>query len=153
MSDILFNQGLVDPPSGNFYIALGKPGEGTINITYQAYLQVLRTALEAALEVLPIEAIVEIGPWNMTSQSSRLITYEPPEDAEIVGVQAIIRDNNGDYFPLDFPDGTAQGSAHWLPQGSVRLNRLIGGFFDDALFTGTAFNRGFIYIQYKNNFD
>jgi len=88
---------------------------------------------------------INIGDWNMDSTASVTVAHGCTY-ANILDINVLIRDDSDTY--RYFLQDTNKGS---VDIGSVNLTlwRIGGGYFDNALFDSTSFNRGFIKIRYK----
>lgn len=106
------------------------------------------------------EKIVEIGDWNMNSSASgtNAITITNViavsgivDEHRIITVQAFIRrDDDATFRTLESGGGSSSNQITGSSGGSVGLTAPTGGSFDNALFDSTGFNRGWLYVKYRD---
>lgn len=90
----------------------------------------------------------EIGDWDMKAFSSKTIVHSVPDYRNIVNIVAMIR-TDGDSVIQNLESGFASGSGYiQYTQTDIMLIRVVNGFFDDAIFGSTSYNRGWIHITY-----
>ncbi len=104
-----------------------------------------------------VKRVIQIGDWNMDSTDS--VTIPHGLDAtKIISVNVtILRDIGGGsvlgIYPLNTPyvattsDFPQHEGVYSTDATDVSLRRRIGGFFDNADFNSTSFNRGWIIIE------
>jgi len=93
--------------------------------------------------------VIEIGDWNMVSNSLVSVAHGLTLST-IRTVKAIIRnDVNAGYYDITNDDGSGTGS-HGISCGTtnITLYRRASGLFDSTSFDSTSFNRGWITVQY-----
>lgn len=95
--------------------------------------------------------VIDIGDWNMdttdTSAPAHSITL-----SKIRSVSALIRnDADNNYSNFLSVDSTETGE-HSLEinASNINLRRGLGGLFDNANYTSTSYNRGWVIIQYTD---
>ena len=94
--------------------------------------------------------VSEIGDWNMDVSIFKNI-YPGVAYTKIRAMSAmIIRDDSAMVFPVPYTQGGV--FEMWFnymdTNDAVRIYRLTGGYFDNANFDATSFNRGFVTIWY-----
>jgi hypothetical protein len=93
--------------------------------------------------------LVPIGTWDMDTDANTSVVYAIPALKRIVGISAVIYSDDGLVVqPIDFENLTtfkSQGNVYY-EDGSIYLERLTGGGFDDAAFNGSS-NRGYIKVD------
>lgn len=94
--------------------------------------------------------VVQIGDWNMTVSIFKN-TYPGVAYTKIRAMSAmIIRDDSAMVYPVPYTQGGV--FEMWFnymdTNDAVRIYRLTGGYFDNANFDATSFNRGFVTIWY-----
>lgn len=98
------------------------------------------------------EKIIEIGDWDMSTDSSVDVAHGL-DASKIVFVEAfILLDGSSQLYNLLSGDFSSdlQGSVQVASAGNIKLKRTSGGFFDsDTLFNSTGYNRGYILIKYR----
>lgn len=93
---------------------------------------------------LLLTKVIEIGDWNMDTVPFISVVHGIVDFTKIREVSVMIRnDANSVYYPLNFSDGEAV-----IINTLITMSRLIGGAFDLAGFSATAYNRGWITIKY-----
>ena len=112
-----------------------------------------------------ITKVVDIGTWDMDTDAVKDVLHGVADYTKIVSVEAMVRSDGGfttfgghsfavDRLPLNvcLPLYSAAPQGYIIGVGStkVALERLAGGYFDDAAFNNTAsgYNRGWIIIKY-----
>lgn len=93
---------------------------------------------------------IEIGDWNMDATSLVLVNHGLTF-SKIRAVRTTIRtDDDDDLVNLEVTNSTTSAIGGDITTGTtqVALARATGGFFDQALFDATSFNRGWIIIEY-----
>ena len=102
------------------------------------------------------QKIVEIGDWDMdTNQAPAVALAHGIGDAEkIRSVSVMVRNDAGtNVLKLDFfaaTTGVGQGAIGIISDTTILLTRLTGGYFDQATFSSTSYNRGWVTIEYIN---
>lgn len=97
--------------------------------------------------------VIEIGTWNMTS-GGKTVNPGIASLKKIRVVKAIVRnDGDSNYLPLDYYDSFTdqiQGGIGALSPSfnTISLSIKESGLFDDADFSSTAANRGWVTIGY-----
>lgn len=102
-------------------------------------------------ELRAITKIVDIGDWNMDSSNQKDVSHGLTQD-QIISVTGWIRrdDDAYRYMIPTFNSGSGEcelGVRYWTDT-VVRLQRRVGGLFDDPNWDATSFNRGQLYIKY-----
>lgn len=108
--------------------------------------------------------VIEIGDWNMDANDQITLTNVTIPYASVRAINAIIR-NDGDTLRLSLNDQAAQGGIgltttdtgyiSWaLGSGgssftNITLGRVLSGYFDNASYDSTSYNRGFLVINYE----
>lgn len=93
---------------------------------------------------------VDIGDWNMSVTTNVNVAHGLTH-ANIRGVQVLIREDAGTLiYPIDYStDGlVVAGSVSFPDTTNVNVRRITGGFFDNASYDATSFNRGYIILWY-----
>ena len=99
--------------------------------------------------------VIEIGDWNMDTTSNKIVAHGLADHKKIRMIDVIIREDT-DTNVFGFFDGNQSGSAgrdggleYPIGDTNIELNRETGGYFDNAAFDSTGFNRGWITIIYE----
>lgn len=95
---------------------------------------------------------VDIGTWNMDTAALQFVSIVGlgiTQD-KIIDIQASVRDDSGNYSSLLVNNGAGlvEGTITWTST-TVSLLRRVGGVYDSAGFSSTAFSRGKIIIIYE----
>ncbi len=98
-------------------------------------------------------SIIQIGDWNMDSTSSVTIAHGLLYSTIRVVDVYIFPDSGAgaDYGPLarfNTGAGTLEGGVSNITSTNIVLARVSGGYFDNANFDATSYNRGYITIGY-----
>jgi hypothetical protein len=98
------------------------------------------------------EKIIEIGDWNMDTTGAVNVAHglgANYRNTRLVFVM-IRHDSNSIYTPLygNENTGDVSGSFSISDATNLLLYRVNGGFFDNAGYDSTSYNRGWIYILY-----
>ncbi len=97
----------------------------------------------------------QIGEWNMDDTAAITIAHGLPVlDKIILGQVTIINDVGSVVYPISYYSGLAGDIDINIIIGPIffQVERLAGGFFDNAAFNATAStlaNRGWIYMEYE----
>lgn len=103
--------------------------------------------------------IIEIGDWNMDTTVDKAVAHGIGSAfLKVRSIDIIIRDDDGAVgwkHPLSKFEDAADpellaGGYFGLNSSSIYLRRRTGGWFDDALFNSTSYNRGWIYVVYED---
>lgn len=97
--------------------------------------------------------IVNIGDWNMDSTGNVDVAHGIGDHTKIREVTVMIRnDTDSQLRPLitNSNVGVGEGYIDYIDSTNVRLGRITGGVFDNALYDSTSYNRGYIIIKYIN---
>jgi len=88
----------------------------------------------------------DIGDWDMDVTATAQIAHglSATEWKTVTSIIFIIRDD-ADAAYNSCPDNDTNAK---IDSGNIRLNRLIGGKFDNILFDSTSYNRGWVTITY-----
>lgn len=129
-SDIRVSKNSVS--SGNLYLAGGLSTDGgTYNVKTK---------------------VIPIGAWNMDANDTKTVPCDIAI-TRIVNLRAVIyRDNLDFVYPIDTSllgaSAPYVGGGIKVSGGNIILTRNGGFFFDDVLYSSTAINRGYIYMEY-----
>jgi len=98
-------------------------------------------------------AVIEIGDWDMDATASIFVAHGLSDYTKIRSVDIVIRDDSGSSFsPLLLPSGLLGGyyvvNFAGLNPTTIQLNRVSSGFYDNASYDSTSFNRGWITVSY-----
>jgi len=98
-------------------------------------------------------AVIEIGDWDMDATASIFVAHGLSDYTKIRSVDIVIRDDSGSSFsPLLLPGGLLGGyyvvNFAGLNPTTIQLNRVSSGFYDNASYDATSFNRGWITVSY-----
>ncbi len=105
---------------------------------------------------------VEIGDWDMDAPGAppggdyknvkHYLSYNP-QNGDIVPINCLIRnDSNTVFYSLQYAepnDTEPQGGLGIAGAEVFYLARRIGGFFDNANYDSTGFNRGWVYFRHR----
>jgi hypothetical protein len=92
--------------------------------------------------------IIEIGDWNMDANNT-FAKVHGLDFSKIRNVKVMIRnDANDSLYPMDFSISPADYNIYYARTLDIFLGRSDGGFFDNASFSSTSYNRGWIFIDY-----
>lgn len=101
--------------------------------------------------------VVEIGDWDMDTDSSVNVAHGVADPTKIRSVNVFIRhDTTATIYPLsrgDSPLAATPVLSGWVSQISglsITLERTTGGFFDSTVFNATSYNRGWAHIEYES---
>lgn len=99
---------------------------------------------------------VSIGDWNMDANLTKSVAHGLSDHNKIVSVEAMIigDDNISNPMSVSVTDTNLMPSCAVIAWNAsnielIRLNGANGGYFDNANFNATGFNRGFLYITYE----
>ncbi len=101
-------------------------------------------------------AIVPIGVWDMDTLIAKNITFSTGNlITKIISVKAIIIDDANeevDILEENLHDLSLNGGSCYMYFNAgntiINVNRIAGGYFDNANYNDGAINRGYIYITY-----
>jgi len=92
--------------------------------------------------------ILDIGDWNMDTASSVNVAHGLTM-ADIRSVTVHVRSDDAFVLkPLNYIDNANTNGWFDILTTNVRLNRLVGGLFDNTSYNDTSYNRGWIIIQH-----
>jgi len=125
------------------------PGSGSTDVNFKING---KGTGQVAINDIVLYKECAIGDWNM--QSTNIVTVPHGIDyTKIIGVHVVIRDDANNVFqPLNkitAADFVPAGGVSGYLVGGVTLYRKATGFFDDANYNATGFNRGWVYVSYK----
>lgn len=101
---------------------------------------------------------VEIGDWNMDSDSQKVLTPSVwnIDQKKIRHLSGIIRDDDDeDRYVINSGDTTSNPPVYFLALlgvgggNSIYIERLAGSVFDSTNFNATSYNRGWLVIEYE----
>ncbi len=98
--------------------------------------------------------IVNIGDWNMDTTEDKPVTHGLTL-SKIRSVSAMIRNDAGnfqyDLYQYDHSAGNSfiDGGIISISATAITLRRMTTGFFDNANFNSTSYNRGWVTIVYE----
>ena len=108
-----------------------------------------------------ITKVIEIGDWNMDSTETVYVTHGIDWTKLRAICDVMIRDDSGNMYKLDanveMSTTTKDGGVvlyetttpqNGLSSTAILLYRVTGGIFDSVSFNATAYNRGWVTIQY-----
>lgn len=102
------------------------------------------------------DTIISIGDWNMGSTMSINITHGLSDFKKIRSVSVIIRDDSDTFYyvltsPIvdSFGDAGVHGAINQISSSVIVIRRSTTGFFDNANFNSTSYNRGYVRISYE----
>lgn len=99
--------------------------------------------------------VIQIGDWNMNVSVAGIDSVGVPHGivdvTKIRMVDVVIRNDSGTMYKLETFRDTAEVSEGGISAISptIQLEIRTGGFFDDAAFDQTSFNRGWVTIIYE----
>lgn len=115
-----------------------------------------RDSSGAETEVLVKTKIIEIGDWNMDADTNKAVTHGFSAGfvlpSKIRSIDVMIKDDTGSLVsPLNrfIGGGAVAGGAILIGTGQIQLQREASGFYDNASYDSTSFNRGWITITYQ----
>ena len=129
-----------------------------LTVIYQVFykngvISVQSINVENKLETVLAERLIdlEIGAWDMDTDTYARVTYALPSGKRIIGLSATIFNDVNDWsYPLNYINSLPTNAN---PQGNIEydsgnsrfeLQRLTNGFFDTAVFDDAVMNRGYI---------
>lgn len=114
------------------------------------------TSTPAAVDVLETKIaglntkIIDIGDWDMDTSASATFAHGVVV-SKIRTIQCAIRNDSGinTYsLPASSPAATSVDEFIFSSATNITIQRSTSGFFDDASFSATSYNRGWVTIQY-----
>ena len=99
--------------------------------------------------------VYEIGAWDMNADASISVSTDVVF-SKVRGISfVIINDAGGNIYPNGLTQSAftpeleaAAGGANVSGELSVLMSRTAGGFFDNALFSSTSVNRGYVIVEF-----
>lgn len=92
--------------------------------------------------------IVDIGDWNMDTTTTANVAHGLTL-SKIRTIDVMIRnDIDTIYYPLNHNPSTGISGYYLADATNVIMSRVAGGFFDNASYDATSYNRGWITIWY-----
>jgi hypothetical protein len=94
--------------------------------------------------------IFELGDWNMDSTAN--ISFSPASlgftESQIRWLECYVRSDDGDeQMSLNWQDNADCGAVY-MATGTIYCRRTTGGYFDNANFNATSYNRGWLIVWY-----
>ena len=132
-------------------ISFGRAGIAALNMPFANLLTWLNNNLTFPTAVFNTE-IIEIGDWDMNTDPSIDVAHGLSDFTKIRRISVVIRsDANSAIIGLESANQTnakPRGAITSTDATNVKLFRETGGGFDNALFSATSFNRGWIVIDH-----
>jgi hypothetical protein len=94
---------------------------------------------------------VPIGDWNMDSTQTKNVAHGLPDMAKITSVSAMIVADTGAIITdltANVDATTVAGGATYITATNIVLERITGGYYDQAGYDQTPYNRGYVTIWY-----
>jgi hypothetical protein len=111
----------------------------------------LDAALLQAIVGGELTKIIQIGDWDMDVNDQVSVAHGLTDFKKIRSISAMIR-NNADtiYYEFITTDSSISANRSLITANSTNINlaRADAGFFDNSVFSGGSFNRGWITIKY-----
>jgi hypothetical protein len=109
--------------------------------------------VETGSSVVMNMKVVDIGDWDMNSDTTKSIAHGVADFTKIRSIQALIR-NDADNLAVDFSSLNAglDASVRWMTVGATNiiLERATSGVFDNTSYDSTSYNRGWVTLWYTD---
>ena len=132
-------------------LGFGRAGNITENMSFANFLTWLNNNLTFPAATFNTE-IIDIGDWDMDTDTGVSVAHGLVDFKKIRRISVVIRpDADSAIIGLEsanITDAKPRGAITSTDATDVNLFRETGGGFDNALFSATSFNRGWIVIDY-----